>query len=332
MAYFEPPQQHLISIDEAVNSTTNGTIVAYRTNHTGHLTELSRTNALVGGVDAVFYSSGAGLAVPHYTGSLLQTYNINNGGLKLHQTINFTSPPGPIADRQEAPHPHQTILDPTESFILVPDLGADVVHIFSIDQKHKLTAKESLRTSPGYGPRHGIFSHDKIAGSYIFYLVGELAGKVTAYRVKISPAGLAFEEIASYDTLSPGKLFPPNPNGQSKVAPAEITITPDGSTLIVSNRNDTSFGTNPPIDSLVSFSISTADGSLKKLPLVSAHGSFPRHFALNRAGNLIAVGLQNSGNLVILRKSPSSGLFDDKVASIQFAPGIDIPVCVVWDE
>jgi hypothetical protein len=46
----------------------------------------------------------------------------------------------------------------------------------------------------------------------------------------------------------------------------------------------------------------------------------------------MAVGLQNSGNLVILRKSSTSGLFDEKVAGIQFSPGIDIPVCVVWDE
>jgi 6-phosphogluconolactonase (cycloisomerase 2 family) len=65
---------------------------------------------------------------------------------------------------------------------------------------------------------------------------------------------------------------------------------------------------------------------------VPAYGSFPRHFALNRAGNLMAVGLQNSGNLVILQKNSSSGLFDKNVASIKFAPGIDLPVCVVWDE
>jgi 6-phosphogluconolactonase (cycloisomerase 2 family) len=215
----------LYLVDEAINSTTNGTIVAYQTNYTGQLTELSRTKAQVGGVDAVFYASGQALAVPHYTGSLLQTYNIKNGNLELLQTINFQSAVGPIADRQEAPHPHQAILDPTESFILIPDLGADVVHIFSIDQKHKLTAKESLRTSPGYGPRHGVFTRDPIGGNYIFYLVGELAGKVTAYRVKSNSSGLGFEEIASYNTLTPGKSYPLNPDGSSKVAPAEITIT-----------------------------------------------------------------------------------------------------------
>jgi 6-phosphogluconolactonase (cycloisomerase 2 family) len=86
------------------------------------------------------------------------------------------------------------------------------------------------------------------------------------------------------------------------------------------------------MDSIASFSISVADGTLKRLPLISAHGSFPRHFSLNRAGNLMAVGLQNSGNLVILRRNTHSGLFDETVAGIKFAPGIDIPVCVVWDD
>jgi len=329
----------LYLIDEAVNSTTNGTIVAYQTSYTGELTEISRTVALVGGVHGVFYASGHALAVPHYTGSTLQTYDIKlDGSLSLLETFNFSSPDfvsGTIADRQEAPHPHETILDPTGQYLLVPDLGADQVHIFNINQKtKKLSPQEPLKTSPGYGPRHGAFSLDKIAGSYVFYLVGELSGNVTAYRVDYGHDGndLKFHEIASYGTLNPGESFPKNPDGSSKVAPAEIEITPDGSMLIVSNRNDTTFGTKPPTDSLVSFSISLTNGSLKKLPLVSAHGSFPRQFALNRAGNLLAVGLQNSGNLVVLRKNLSSGLFDEEVASIEFSNGINIPVCIVWDE
>lgn len=109
-------------------------------------------------------------------------------------------------------------------------------------------------------------------------------------------------------------------------------LKPDGSMLIVSNRNDTTFGVSPPIDSLATFSISPKDGTLTKLPLVSAYGSFPRGFSMNKAGNLIAVGLQLSGTLVILEKNTSSGLFDKKVASIAFDDGADLPNSVVWDE
>jgi 6-phosphogluconolactonase (cycloisomerase 2 family) len=102
--------------------------------------------------------------------------------------------------------------------------------------------------------------------------------------------------------------------------------------LIVSNRNDTTFGISPPVDSLATFSISHKDGTLTKLPLISAHGSFPRSFAMNKAGTLLATGLQLSGSLVVLEKNKTSGLFDKEVASIKFDKGADLPVCVVWDE
>jgi len=102
--------------------------------------------------------------------------------------------------------------------------------------------------------------------------------------------------------------------------------------LIASNRNDTTFGTSPPTDSLATFSISKTDGTLTKLPLISAHGSFPRSYAINKAGTLLAMGLQLSGSLVILEKNKTSGLFDQEVASISFGRGANLPVCVVWDE
>jgi 6-phosphogluconolactonase (cycloisomerase 2 family) len=221
----------LYLIDEAVNSTTNGNLVAYKTSYTGELTEVSRTEAQVGGVHGVFFASGQALAVPHYTGSILQTYRLYASGkeIKPIETFNFSPPDfkiGPVADRQEAPHPHQTVLDPTQQFILVPDLGADLVHVFSVDQKTmKLHKKAPLKTSAGYGPRHAVFSNNKISGNYVFYLVGELAGAVTAYSVSYKSDELTFHKIASYSTLNPGQLYPLNPDGSSKVAPAAIDIT-----------------------------------------------------------------------------------------------------------
>lgn len=46
----------------------------------------------------------------------------------------------------------------------------------------------------------------------------------------------------------------------------------------------------------------------------------------------MAVPSQLSGSMVILRKNSATALFDEEVASIKFAVGIDAPVCVVWDE
>lgn len=333
---YQQQNKILYLIDEAVNSSTNGTVVSYKPNQDGTLTELSRTKALVGGVSGVLYAENSALAVAHYSGSTLQTYSLGSDGtINLLQTFSFNSPSfkrGAIPARQEAPHPHQALLDPTGQFILVPDLGADQVRIFSIDPKTKmLTPQASLMTTPGYGPRHGVFSRTKAAsGVNLFYLVGELSARVTVFKVDYDSTGIKFTNLSSMDTLRPGQSFPANPDGSTKVAPAEIDITPDGSTLLVSNRNDQTFG--PSVDSIASFQLSPDDGSLKKLPAVSAQGSFPRHFALNKGGDLLAVGLQNSGIVAVLRKSKQSGLFEEKVASINFPAGINAPVCIVWDE
>lgn len=51
-------------VDEAVNAR-NGTIVGYKTNYNGQLTEIQRLQALEGGVYATFYGSGSAIAVPH---------------------------------------------------------------------------------------------------------------------------------------------------------------------------------------------------------------------------------------------------------------------------
>ena len=220
-------------VDEAVNVST-GTLVSYETSYSGELTEVKRQSALPGGVHAAFFASGRGLAIPKYASSTVQTYKVTpDGEFSLLQTFNFTNPffnftIGPISERQEAPHPHGVILDPTQRYLLIPDLGADRVHVFAVDQATaKLTPLDSLVTGPGYGPRHGAFSLKPINGNYIFYLVGELSGNLTAYRVSYAEGygGMSFTELATYTTLNSTEQFPPNLVEQSKTAPAEIAIS-----------------------------------------------------------------------------------------------------------
>ena len=78
------------------------------------------------------------------------------------------------------------------------------------------------------------------------------------------------------------------------------------------------------------FSISPLDGTLTFLQLFPAGGSYPRQFALNRAGNLVAVGMQETGTVSILERDVASGVFEREVASIAIAGGE--VVCTVWDE
>jgi len=78
------------------------------------------------------------------------------------------------------------------------------------------------------------------------------------------------------------------------------------------------------------FSISPKDGTLSFLEVFPAGGSWARQFAMNRGGNLVAVGLQETGSVSILERDATSGILKKEVASIAIGDGQ--VTCVVWDE
>src|SRR4051812_20761511 len=97
------------------------------------------------------------LTCNHSSGSAVSLWTIlPSGGVELLQELPFAlTQPGVVPARQDAPHPHQVLVDPTDSFILVPDLGADLVRIFGIDAaSSRLTELTPFKAESGSGPRH----------------------------------------------------------------------------------------------------------------------------------------------------------------------------------
>lgn len=113
----------------------------------------------------------------------------------LVQVQNFTftlDGPGTVPDRQEAPHPHQTVLDPTGAFLLVPDLGADLVRIFATSADGTVEMLDPLPVEPGSGPRHIAFAE---RDGTIMYLISELSNTISAWKVSYSEGTIEFEEM-----------------------------------------------------------------------------------------------------------------------------------------
>jgi 6-phosphogluconolactonase (cycloisomerase 2 family) len=134
------------------------------------------------------------------TGSSVSSWSIlPSGGVELIQEFTFTlSQPGTNPDRQDAPHPHEVLVDPTDSFILVPDLGADLVRVFSIDPAtSKLNESTPFNAVPGSGPRHGSFLTS--GNTTYFFLVAELGNTVTSYTVTYGKGTLTFNEVFTSD-------------------------------------------------------------------------------------------------------------------------------------
>ena len=128
-----------------------------------------------------------------------------NGGLVLLQSFIFTlDKPGPNAVRQEAPHPHQVLTDPTGKFIATPDLGADFIRLFRIDPYTSLlTELPSVIAPPGSGPRHGDFLRNEHGTFY--FLLTELTNEVITYKVTYGAhySSIHFQELFRQSQFGP---------------------------------------------------------------------------------------------------------------------------------
>lgn len=341
--------RNLFCLDEGM-AIGNGSLTSLKINDKT-LTPVKHTiipNAPVH--SALFTGSNATqlLAVAHYAWAVT-TWKVDpvTAAYTPLQHFNFTMmKPGPNAERQAASHPHQVLVDPMNKFLVVPDLGADLIRIFYIDPKTlQVTPRPSINVTAGSGPRHGVFhsSPDKKAVHY--YLLGELSSTLTAYSVSYLPnnGGLQMVPYAMGPATGPGSATAFAGN-----APSEILLAPPlangDAQLLVSNRNATAGFPSIPnpdpknataiaSDSLASFIVPANSATGKDLGfqrLSPAGGSYPRHFSVNKKGDLVAVGLQNSGRVVIYERCVKTGMVRDKpVADIE---GLGAVTNVVWDE
>lgn len=141
-------------------------------------------------------------------GSTFSTYDITNPAqIENVESIKFTDPPGPNP-QQNAPHPHQAVLDPTGKFILIPDLGADVIRIYSFDANSlKVTALPSVKAKAGSGPRHIAFAVKD--GKTFAYLITELGNTIVGYEVTYGDS-IQLKEIFTIGVHGEGKPVPDN--------------------------------------------------------------------------------------------------------------------------
>ncbi|KAH8879671.1 putative isomerase YbhE [Thozetella sp. PMI_491] len=312
----------------------NGTLSSFKTSGDGILIQLGRTPTIGGPVSSVIYGQdGSGLAVSEYGGSGFQTYSIADASnlIEMQRDVFKLDQPGSNPERQEAPHPHQVVLDPTGNFFLVPDLGADLVRIFSIDQKGlQYTPSGTLSVPAGSGPRHVSWL---VTGTKTFlFLISELANSITTFEVSYDNSSLGFRQTYVSSTYGLNKTAP------AGAAAAEVVVSPDQRFLILSSRMENSIqipnwdsnnSTQIPSDPIITFSINAETGALAWLQTFPAGGRVPRQFSVNKAGTLLAVGLQEDGRVAVINREPVSGLLKDFAATIPVGGGI---TSVIFDE
>ncbi|EKJ74922.1 hypothetical protein NXS19_008629 [Fusarium pseudograminearum] len=310
----------LYCTDEGIKDGKNGSLASFTTNENGTLTPLTKLSTALGPVSAVAYGQwDYGLAVAHYGGSAFTTWDIRNpANITSVQIQEYGLPkPGSDPSRQEASHPHAAVLDPTKRFLLVPDLGADLIHVYGVDEDDSLALSklDPLVVAPGSGPRHVTFVVKET--KTFMYLVTELANTVVGYEVVYGGGFIVFKEVWSSGIHGKGKDIPEG------AAAAEIAVSPDREYILISSRNENTLQapnfnsgntTGITSDSLVSFRIDGETGHLVLQQDIACGGRFPRHFTINKAGTLVAVALQHDSRVVILERDVKTGMIGDFVA------------------
>lgn len=247
--------------------------------------------------------------------------------------MKFTLPSShPVSNRQAKAHPHSVSTDPTGKYLVVPDLGADLIRIFRINASDgTLVTCSAIETQTGEGPRHSAWWVKNEGGKNItvLYIINELSSSLTVWQAKYSETGcLSFDRLQTISTAVAGKT----PRDAKPSSAGEVQVFDNF--LYASNRNDQAFGTHQ--DSLVTYTVN-GTGMLSLLEATNAHAWYPRTFSINKRGDLVAVGGQASSTVAIISRDTSSGRLGHLLTSLQVGKlgtdgGWDGLSSVIWTD
>ncbi|HEV2670530.1 MAG TPA: lactonase family protein [Gemmatimonadales bacterium] len=304
-----PNGQVLYAVNELEksNGKATGTVSAFTIERaTGALTRLNQQPS--GGGAPCFVSvdrSGRIALVANYAGGNVALLPIEATGAlaPAAQVVQHTGK-GPNAERQEAPHAHCILSDPSNRFALAADLGADRVFVYRLDLDGK-----SLRhveggdavMRPGAGPRHIAF-HPTLP---LVFVACELDSTVVTLRFDAERGALsALDRRSTLPTGWTGTNYP-----------ADIHVAASGRTLYVSNRGH---------NSIAVFSVAESTGALALEQVVSTEGDWPRNFSLDPSGRWLLVANQRSDSVVVFGREPDTG----KLTPTRQRLALPSPVCL----
>ena len=185
-----------------------------------------------------------------------------------------------VHERQEGPHVHCLVLDPSERWAYAADLGADEVRVYDFDATAGTLSPGDppavTAHAPGAGPRHIAFHPN---GAYA-YLLNELDGTLTAYAFDADSGRL--EVIHTESTL---------PAGFTELNyAADVQILPSGRFLYTTNRGH---------DSIAIFAVDAGTGRVERLGHEPAQGRWPWNLGIDPTASFLLSANYEGDNVVV---------------------------------
>lgn len=257
---------------------------------TGRLTLLNQ--ASTGGVNGAHLAldpSGKFVVVANYATGTVAVLPVRNDGSLGDQVqlAELQGEPGPHRVEQISSHPHDVVFDPSGRFVAVPDKGLDRVFVFRFDPvtgRLSPTEQGSVRTRPGYAPRHMAF-HPTLP---VAWAINELGNTVTTYQWE-----------AAAGALRPVQILPS--------VPPEYTGNNTGAEILVSANGRFVYGSNRGHDSVAVYATDPKTGLLTSIGWTPTQGRGPRFICLDPSQRFLYAANEQGDTVVTFRVEAATG-------------------------
>ena len=304
-----PNESHLYSVNEVrqFEGKQTGSVSGFAFNKKQKtLAAINQSPSMGGGPTHITTDhTGRCVFAANYGGGSVVSFLADEQG-KLSEPVSFFQYTSDPEKHERKSHVHRVTVSPDNRFLLVNDLGLDVIHIYRLDAKTaKLTPHDPplWRAKPGYGPRALRFHPN---GRWV-YCVNELKPTVNVLEWDSRKGALT--------TLQDVSLVPEGYQG--KAAPGDIVFDPATRFAYVTSRLD---------DFMATFTVSPQDGKLTFLEKTSCGGQRPRHLALDPTGSWLLIANQDSDNIAVFARDHKTG----RLAQTGKSFPLGKPMCLVF--
>lgn len=304
----------------AAGETSPGAVTRFVVGPGGELAQAERVSSGGSGpCHLLLHPDGRALYVANYASGSVGVVPLRRGADGSPELVGGVaqvfehSGRGPVADRQEGPHVHSTLLAPDGAVLLAFDLGTDEVRRYRVRADGLLDAEGvALLLPPGTGPRHAAWG----PGGHL-YVTGELDARV---RV-LAWDGEELRPVAVVPVAEPA-----GSPGSDGVLTAHVVV--HGDTVLASVRGP---------DVVVAWR--AADGGARLEPVgavATGRAVWPRHFTVIGGGDArgggggtgawLVVAGQRSDLVVVL---PTAAEATGRAGEPAATAAVPAPTCVV---
>jgi 6-phosphogluconolactonase len=290
----------------AVNEVRQGTVSSFSFDKKNmKMQEISKVSSKGGGPTHIAADhTGRCVFVANYGGGSVASFQVNSSG-QLSEAVSFLQYSADEEKHERKPHAHRVTVSPDNRFLLVNDLGLDVIHVYRMDSSTaKLTPHDPAlwRAKTRYGPR-----------ALQFHTNGRVAYCVNELKPTVSILGWDSKR-GVLTTLQDISLVPEAYDG--KAAPSDIVFDRKMSFAYVASRLD---------DFMATFAVSP-DGKLTMIGKTSCGGKRPRHLAVDPTDRWLLIANQDTDTIAVFARDSKTGKLADEGKTFP----ISRPQCLVF--